>query len=147
MTQLTDKSRRADHGVGLRFRGTVVHGDARGRLLGFPTANLELGPGDRFPADGVWVARVQVPDRAAAEGAAGAPLVRLAALSVGTNPTYGGSELRVEAHLLDFDGDLYDREMAVEVLAHLRDTVRFDSEAALVQQIRADVEATRRWRG
>ncbi len=140
MTIVTDLGRRSSRGAGLRFRGTVVHGDARGRLLGFPTANLELDATSEFPADGVWVARVEVPD-----WVAGTPLGRRAALSVGTNPTYGGSDLRVEAHLLDFEGDLYGRAMSVTVLDYLRGTERFDTEAALVRQIADDVDATRRW--
>ncbi|SEO57743.1 riboflavin kinase [Trujillonella endophytica] len=139
--RVVDLARRSTVGAGLRFRGTVVHGDARGRLIGFPTANLELDDDSAFPADGVWVARVEV-----ADWVAGTTLTRRAALSVGTNPTFDGTELRVEAHLLDFDGDLYGRQMSVQVLEHLRGTRRFDSVAELVREITADVDATRRWR-
>ena len=141
MRPTVDLTRRAALGTGLVVTGTVVHGDARGRLLGFPTANLELDDDVPFPPDGVWVARVEVPDWVGT-----IPLSRFAALSVGTNPTYGGTELRFEAHLLDFEGDLYGRRMSVRVMDYLRRTLRFDSEAALVRQITADVDAVRRWR-
>lgn len=141
MTDIVDLRRRAARGTGLVFAGTVVHGDARGRLLGFPTANLELDADAEFPPDGVWVARVDVP------GWVGPiALSRMAALSVGTNPTFDGTELRVEAHLLDFDGDLCGRAMSVRVLDYLRGTTRFASEDALVRQITDDVSAVRRWR-
>lgn len=141
MTDIVDLGRRSGRGAGLVFAGTVVHGDARGRLLGFPTANLELDADSEFPPDGVWVARVDVP------GWVGPiALSRMAALSVGTNPTFDGTDLRVEAHLLDFEGDLYGRRMSVRVMDYLRGTTRFDSQDALVRQITDDVSAVRRWR-
>jgi riboflavin kinase / FMN adenylyltransferase len=108
--------------------GTVVHGDHRGRLLGFPTANLETPPGVLVPKLGIY---------------AGHALDRRAAISIGTNPTYGGTERRAEAHLLDFDGDLYGRRLIVELWAHLRDEVKFTTEQALVEQIAADCARTR----
>jgi riboflavin kinase/FMN adenylyltransferase len=108
--------------------GIVVHGDHRGRLLGFPTANLQTEPGVLVPKLGIY---------------AGAALDRRAAISIGTNPTYGGTVRRAEAHLLDFDGDLYGRRLVVELWEHLRDEARFESEAALVEQIRADCAESR----
>jgi riboflavin kinase/FMN adenylyltransferase len=108
--------------------GIVVHGDHRGRLLGFPTANLQTEPGVLVPRLGIY---------------AGAALGRRSAISIGTNPTYGGTVRRAEAHLLDFDGDLYGRRLVVELWEHLRDEARFESEAALVEQIRADCARTR----
>jgi riboflavin kinase/FMN adenylyltransferase len=108
--------------------GVVVHGDHRGRLLGFPTANLETPPGVLVPKLGIY---------------AGHALDRRAAVSIGTNPTYGGTERRAEAHLLDFDGDLYGRRLVVELWALLRDEVRFTTEQALVDQIAADCAETR----
>ena len=108
--------------------GVVVGGDARGRALGFPTANLELEPGLVVPALGIY-----------AGWAAGTR----AAVSIGTNPTYGAGELRVEAFLLDFGGDLYGSRLVVELWARLRDEVAFASEAELVEQIARDVEWTR----
>ena len=108
--------------------GIVVHGDHRGRALGFPTANLDVPPGLLVPALGIY---------------AGEALGHRAAISIGTNPTYGGTERRFEAHLLDFDGDLYGRRLVVEVWQKLRDEVAFTTEAALVEQIAADVEQVR----
>jgi riboflavin kinase / FMN adenylyltransferase len=103
--------------------GVVVHGDHRGRLLGFPTANLDTPPGVLVPKLGIY---------------AGATLGHRAAISIGTNPTYGGTERRAEAHLLDFDGDLYGRRLVVELWEHLRDEARFGSEQELVDAISAD---------
>jgi riboflavin kinase/FMN adenylyltransferase len=108
--------------------GIVVHGDGRGRELGFPTANLDLPPGLLVPPDGVY---------------AGWTRDRLAAISVGTNPQFDGVERRVEAHLLDFDGDLYDQRLVVEIWNWLRGQMRFDSIEALVEQIGADVAQVR----
>lgn len=103
--------------------GIVVHGDHRGRLLGFPTANLQTPPGVLVPKLGIY---------------AGETLGHRAAISIGTNPTYGGTERRAEAHLLDFDGDLYGQRLVVELWQRLRDEARFASEAELVEAIRAD---------
>jgi len=108
--------------------GTVVRGDGRGRALGFPTANLAVPPGLLVPPDGVY---------------AGAALGRRAAISIGTNPHFDGVERRVEAHLLDFDGDLYGRRLVVELWGRLRDQARFDSLDQLVAAIAADVERAR----
>ena len=109
--------------------GTVVRGDGRGRALGFPTANLAVPDGLLVPEDGVY---------------AGAALGRRAAISIGTNPHYGGGgERRVEAHLLDFDGDLYGRRLVVELWERLRDQASFGSEQELVAAIDADVARTR----
>lgn len=108
--------------------GVVVAGDDRGRELGFPTANLAVPDGLLVPADGVY---------------AGAALGRRAAVSIGTNPHFGGRDRRVEAHLLDFSGDLYGRRLVVEVWARLRGQERFESNAALAAAIGADVEQAR----
>jgi riboflavin kinase/FMN adenylyltransferase len=108
--------------------GIVVHGDHRGRELGFPTANLDLPAGLLVPPDGVY---------------AGWTRDRLAAISVGTNPQFDGVERRVEAHLLDFDDDLYDQRLVVEVWSWIRGQMRFDSIEALVDQIGADVDQVR----
>jgi riboflavin kinase/FMN adenylyltransferase len=108
--------------------GIVVHGAGRGRLLGFPTANLDSPPDLLVPALGIY---------------AGAVLGHRAAVSVGTNPTYGGTERRVEAHLLDFDGDLYGQRLVVELWQRLRDEAAFHSEAELVAAIEQDVARTR----
>ena len=108
--------------------GTVVAGDARGGTLGFPTANLAVDPELLVPSFGIY---------------AGAAAGYRAAVSIGTNPHYGGSERRVEAFLLDFEGDLYGRRLVVELWKRLRDERAFESEAALVEQIARDVEGAR----
>jgi riboflavin kinase / FMN adenylyltransferase len=108
--------------------GVVVTGDARGAGLGFPTANLELDPAVLVPAHGIY---------------AGAALGRPAAISLGTNPHYGGAEQRIEAFLLDYEGDLYGRRLVVELWQRLRDERAFASEEELVAQIAQDVELTR----
>lgn len=108
--------------------GVVVSGDARGGTLGFPTANLRAAPDLLVPAFGIYA------------GAAGG---HRAAVSIGTNPHYGGRERRIEAFLLDFEGDLYGRRLVVELWQRLRDEQTFASEAELVAQIARDVEQTR----
>lgn len=110
------------------LEGIVVSGDARGGTLGFPTANLRVDPNVLVPAYGIY---------------AGFAQGTRTAVSVGTNPHYGGTERRVEAFLLDFDGDLYGRRLVVELWHRLRDEQAFASEAELVEQIALDVEQTR----
>ncbi len=108
--------------------GTVVLGDQRGGTLGFPTANVAVEPDLLVPQFGIY---------------AGAASGHRAAVSIGTNPHYGGHERRVEAYLLDFDGDLYGQRLIVELWQRLRDEEVFASEAALVDAIARDVEQTR----
>ena len=107
----------------------VVTGDARGGTLGFPTANLGVRPELLVPANGIY---------------AGSTGDHRAAVSIGTNPHYGGRERRVEAHLLDFDGDLYGQRLVVQLWERLRDEAAFDTEDDLIAKIGRDVEATRR---
>ena len=109
--------------------GVVVAGDQRGGTLGYPTANLRLEPDLACPRYGIY---------------AGFALGHRAAMSIGTNPHYGGSERRIEPYLLDFEGDLYGKRLVVELWERLRDEAVFDSEEALVEQIGRDVEATKR---
>jgi riboflavin kinase / FMN adenylyltransferase len=116
-------------GRSVEVEGTVVTGDARGGTLGFPTANLDVRPELLVPANGIYA------------GSAGE---HRAAVSIGTNPHYGGRERRVEAHLLDFSGDLYGQRLVIELWQRLRDERAFDSEDELVAQIGRDVEAARR---
>jgi riboflavin kinase / FMN adenylyltransferase len=111
--------------------GVVVAGDQRGGTLGYPTANLRLEPDLACPRYGIY---------------AGFGLGHRAAISIGTNPHYGGTERRIEPYLLDFDGDLYGKRLVVELWERLRDEAAFESEAALVEQIAHDVEATKRAR-
>jgi riboflavin kinase/FMN adenylyltransferase len=108
--------------------GTVVSGDARGGTLGYPTANLRVEPDLLVPAYGIY---------------AGWAADHRAAVSIGTNPHYGGRERRVEAFLLDFDGDLYGERLIVELWRRLRDERAFASEEELVGQITRDVEEAR----
>ena len=108
--------------------GIVVAGDQRGGTLGYPTANLALEPRLACPAYGIY---------------AGSALGHRAAISIGTNPHYGGIERRIEPFLLDFDGDLYGKRLVVEVWERLRDEAVFASEEELIAQIGRDVEATR----
>jgi riboflavin kinase / FMN adenylyltransferase len=108
--------------------GVVVAGESRGGTLGFPTANISISRDQLVPAFGIY---------------AGSALGERAAVSVGVNPHYGGEELRVEAFLLDFDGDLYGRRLVVELWRRLRDERAFESEEELVAQIARDVEETR----
>ena len=108
--------------------GTVVTGDARGGTLGFPTANLLLDPQLLVPVYGIYAGE--------ADG-------HRAAISIGTNPHYGGAERRVEVHLLDFSGDLYGRRLVVQLWRRLREERAFASEEDLIAQIARDVEEAR----
>jgi riboflavin kinase/FMN adenylyltransferase len=108
--------------------GTVVAGDQRGGTLGYPTANVAMDPQLVCPRYGIY---------------AGEALAHRAAVSIGTNPHYGGTERRIEPFLLDFEGDLYGRRLVVELWERLRDEAVFDSEEELVTQIARDVEAVR----
>lgn len=119
------------------YDGEVVRGDARGKSLGVPTANLPLDPGMACPPRGVYAGRARAGESWYA-----------AAINVGVNPTFGGDPLtsspRIEAYLLDFDEDLYGEQLRVEFWRRLHDEEKFDSAEALLQQIEQDVEATRR---
>jgi riboflavin kinase/FMN adenylyltransferase len=116
--------------------GVVVRGDQRGKTLGYPTANLQVSRRVAVPRRGIYAgmftcAGVQQPS----------------VTNVGINPTFGGQELRVEAYLLDYTGDLYGVEGSVDFRHRLRDELRFDSAEALVQQMDADVVEARRLLG
>ncbi|MBK0418321.1 bifunctional riboflavin kinase/FAD synthetase [Leucobacter sp. CSA1] len=118
-------------------RGEVVHGDARGRELGFPTANLGGGVEGLVPADGVYAGRVLLDGRS-----------HDAAISIGTNPTFTeGGQSRVEAYLLDFSDDIYGARVEVRLLHRLRGMEKFTSVDDLVDQMREDVSETRRLLG
>ena len=110
------------------LEGEVVYGDRRGGTLGFPTANLSPSPHMLVPAFGIY---------------AGEALGHRVAASIGVNPHYGGSERRIEAFLLDFEGDLYGSRLRLELWERLRDERAFESEEDLVAQMAADVEAAR----
>jgi riboflavin kinase/FMN adenylyltransferase len=117
-----------------RLEGIVVRGDQRGRELGFPTANLLPGRYAAVPADGVYAAWCRLPR----------PDERYrAAVSIGTNPTFSGRERRVEAYLLDYDGDLYGERITLDFVAHLREMRSYDSVDPLLAQIREDIARAR----
>ncbi|MEI2777704.1 MAG: bifunctional riboflavin kinase/FAD synthetase [Tetrasphaera sp.] len=123
-----------------RVVGIVVHGFHRGRALGYPTANLERRSRGVVPADGVyagWLTRLERPP--------GSVDQRLpAAISVGTNPTFDGTDRTVEAYCLDrTDLDLYDEEVAIDFVTRIRPTLKFDSIEDLLLAMAGDVEATR----
>jgi riboflavin kinase/FMN adenylyltransferase len=121
-----------------RVTGEVVHGDGRGRQLGFPTANLGGPVSGLIPADGVYAGYLRRLDLAADH-----PEVRLpAAISVGVNPTFEGRERRVEAYVLGrTDLDLYGETVAAEFVARLRHTLTFSSQEALITQMYDDAAA------
>ena len=112
--------------------GRVVRGDGRGRTLGVPTANLRADD-QLLPARGVYAGRALVPSGE----------WRTAVVNVGERPTFGGTGLVVEAHLVDFTGDLYDARVRLSFHARLRGEERFQSAQALVERIQADVRAAR----
>jgi riboflavin kinase/FMN adenylyltransferase len=112
-----------------RLEGVVVHGDHRGRDLGYPTANLDVAPRLAIPADGVYAGWLD-----------GLP----AAISIGTNPTFEGKTRRVEAYVIDrADLDLYGRRVALDIVTRLRDMVAFDGVEALLAQMADDVRRSR----
>jgi riboflavin kinase / FMN adenylyltransferase len=125
-----------------RIDGVVEHGDHRGRELGFPTANLSPDRLAVIPAAGVYAGRAVLLGE---QGRAGEPEpLGAAAISVGANLTFGGRQRRVEAHILDFDGDLYGRRVGIEFTRRLRGMIRFDSVPALIAQMTLDVDQVRR---
>jgi riboflavin kinase/FMN adenylyltransferase len=117
------------------MRGRVRTGNRLGRTLGFPTANIAVKR-RRVPLQGVFAVRVSVDTASAAPQLPGVA-------NLGTRPTVGGVEPLLEAHLLDFDGDLYGRELEVQFVARLRDERKFDSMDAMVLQMRRDAADAR----
>jgi len=109
--------------------GEVVRGDARGRQLGFPTANIECET-PLVPESGVYAARLHTGE--------------LAVLNIGVRPTFGGGPSRIEVHILDYEGDLYGAQLRVLLIRRLRAERSFSGREALVAQISADIEAARR---
>ena len=113
--------------------GPVEAGDQVGRRLGFPTANIAVEPNKLIPALGAYAGRAITDGKEF-----------VAALSVGYRPTFGGTQLRVEAFLLDFEGDLYQHRLDLRFIRYLHPDIRFDSPAELVVQLKRDVTDTRR---
>ncbi|HOT93522.1 MAG TPA: bifunctional riboflavin kinase/FAD synthetase [Anaerolineae bacterium] len=119
-----------------RLTGIVAHGDQRGRQLGFPTANLRVNDDQLLPANGVYVGQAHVRD------------ARFdAVVNVGVRPTFDQHTPVVEAHLLDFSGDIYGERLRLDFLHRLRDEVRFPSAEALIEQMHRDRANARVWRG
>jgi riboflavin kinase / FMN adenylyltransferase len=118
------------------MQGIVEHGDQRGRTIGFPTANVAVAGDIQLPADGVYAGWYERPDGS----------VHRTAINIGRRPTFYADNglLLVEAHLLDFDGDLYDEHAKVRVETWLRGETRFGSVDDLKAQLQRDVEKTRR---
>jgi len=117
-----------------QMRGTVAHGDKRGRTLGFPTANLVPDSALVVPDHGIYACHAEVAGER-----------RIAAVNVGVRPTFQtGRGLLVEAFLLDFDDDIYGQELRLDFLERLRGEKRFDSVEALVEQMHRDVDEARR---
>ena len=120
--------------LGRRFtlKGPVVSGEGRGGKLGIPTANLSPPSEMATPGDGIYAAYAHVGDQE-----------MKAAVSIGTNPTFGGLDRTIEPFILDFDGNLYGSTLRLEFVRRLRDQVKFDSVDALLEQIDRDVAQTR----
>jgi len=119
----------ANHMLGRKFflLGTVIHGHARGKGLGFPTANLEI-TSDLYPKKGVYAATIIMGEETYS-----------GVVNIGTNPTFGDEEFAVEVFLFDYQGDLYDKELQVALVDRLRDERTFPSPDALVRQIEQDI--------
>lgn len=116
------------------IKGQVVHGDDRGKSLGIPTANLSVWSERTVPKAGVYVCRAMVEDRYWG-----------AVTNIGVRPTFENEPVppRVEAHLLDFDGDIYGHEISLEFISRLRDEQRFSDIQSLLQQIHTDIDHAR----
>ncbi|MDE2686115.1 MAG: bifunctional riboflavin kinase/FAD synthetase [Chloroflexota bacterium] len=112
--------------------GSVVPGEQRGRILGFPTANIEVRPHMAIPGNGIYATRAFVNGER-----------YMAATSIGTRPTFDGKGRTIEAYLLGFDSNLYNMELRLEFVQRLRDELKFDSVDALLEQMELDVEQTR----
>jgi riboflavin kinase/FMN adenylyltransferase len=118
-------------GRAFALRGPVVRGEERGAKIGFPTANIAVAPDLALPEYGVYVTRAYLGETAYDS-----------VTNIGQRPTFGAGRPTIEVHLLDFEGDIYERELRVELLHRLRDEMRFNGVDALVAQIGRDVEAT-----
>ncbi len=120
--------------LGRRFnlQGPVVHGDARGRGIGFPTANLRIPERMALPGDGVYAAIAQFSGD-----------THRAVVNIGVRPTFGVSARTVEVHVLDFDADIYGEEVRVEFVERIRAEQKFSSLEALIAQIGSDAAMAR----
>lgn len=114
------------------LEGKVITGSGRGAELGFPTANLDIDPGQALPADGIYASRAHIDDRQ-----------RRAVTNIGKRPTFDETERTVETYILDYRGDLYRRQLKVDIIQKLRDEKRFGTVAALKKQIEQDIKQAR----
>jgi riboflavin kinase/FMN adenylyltransferase len=111
------------------LQGRVVSGDKRGTDLGFPTANLEVEPGRALPTGGVYACRAYIDGQSYS-----------AMANIGSRPTFGGGPQLIEAYLLDYKGDLYGHELAIDIIGRLRDEKKFDTPEQLKKQIAEDIK-------
>ncbi len=125
-----------EHLLGRPFslRGPIVHGHDRGHRIGYPTANMAVTPDRALPAFGVYITRAYAGGRAYP-----------AATNIGINPTFNDTVPAIETYILDFEGNLYERELRIEVLHRLRGELRFENIDLLKDAIAADVETARRY--
>ena len=114
--------------------GIVVHGDARGRTIGYPTANLAPFERVHLPAEGVYVADVLIKGQRYRSMA-----------SVGRNVTFDGTEMRIEAHIFDFQQEIYGEKMTIIWLDKIRDMIKFDGIDSLMKQMQSDEEVSLNW--
>jgi riboflavin kinase/FMN adenylyltransferase len=117
-----------------RLEGEVVHGDGRGRLIGFPTANIDVWEEKMLPKKGVYAGWVHLSGE-----------VFMAAANIGNRPTFNGKIITVEAYLLDFDRDIYGQHVIFEAIKFLRPELKYNSVEDLVAQIQRDVAVSRAW--
>ncbi|MCD6083611.1 riboflavin kinase, partial [Candidatus Aerophobetes bacterium] len=107
--------------------GKVVRGKGRGRLIGYPTANLKPHPCKLLPCSGVYAGRITLED-GSYDGI----------INVGSSPTFGESFSRIEAHIINFEGDLYDREVKIELMERIREIRKFSSPTLLTKRLEKD---------
>lgn len=116
-------------GRSFSLHGRVVRGDRRGVELGFPTANVETDREQALPADGVYTSRAYIDAQAYP-----------AMTNIGINPTFGGDRRLVEVYIMDYEGDLYGRDLAIDIIERLRGEIKFDTPEELKKQIAEDVK-------
>lgn len=119
------------------MKGTVVHGDGRGRTLGFPTANMDVNAEQLLPARGVYAVRVWI--EGYEEEFAGM-------MNIGQRPTFNLRGVTLEVNVLDFDADIYDRKMRVAFTKRIREERKFNGAGQLIEQLNKDKEEVRRWK-
>jgi riboflavin kinase/FMN adenylyltransferase len=119
-------------GRGYALRGAVIHGEGRGRQIGYPTANMDIGAEQVIPANGIYAGWAYLHGERI-----------MAATNVGVRPTFDGSNITVEPYLLDFDRDIYGQTLEITFEKRLRPEARFSSLPELIAQIGRDVEDTR----